>query len=163
MYKDKQKYLEYQMEWKLKNMERRNNLSKEWKKNNPEKVSISGKKWYQNNLEKRREYRLMNKDRINSNNKKFKRKWSLKHKYGITVTEYEELLKKQNGVCAICSSSETRTYKNKETVVESLCVDHDHKTNKIRGLLCQKCNSAIGLFMENSELLEKAIIYLKNN
>lgn len=162
MYKDKQRYLEYQKEWKLKNKEKRINYSKNWKKNNPEKVSIGGKKWYQNHLDERKQYRMANKERTKINQKKYGRNWKLKSKYGITLEQYNDLLKKQNGVCAICLSLETRTYKNKNIVVESLCVDHDHETGKIRGLLCHKCNSALGLFMESEESLEKAINYLKN-
>lgn len=73
--------------------------------------------------------------------------------YGIefTVEQYEELLVAQGGVCAICL----------EDCVKSLAVDHDHKTKTVRGLLCMKCNTALGAFKEDPSLLEKAIAYLK--
>jgi protein-arginine kinase activator protein McsA len=56
----------------------------------------------------------------------------------------------QNGQCAICKKVQART----------LHVDHCHNSSKVRGLLCQKCNMAIGLFNDNSDLLKKAIKYL---
>jgi len=73
----------------------------------------------------------------------------------FTVEQYQELLKKQNGVCAICGAE-----KNKNNT--SLCVDHDHKTGKIRGLLCHLCNTAIGKFNDDILMLEKAIEYIKD-
>lgn len=76
----------------------------------------------------------------------------LKHTYDLTEPEYEVLLKKQNGVCAICS----------EKPEENLSVDHCHVTGEIRGLLCRKCNSSIGLLKHDVKLLLKAIQYLEN-
>jgi len=73
------------------------------------------------------------------------------HKYGISVSDYEVMFEKQKGVCAICEQTCIR---------ESLCVDHDHKTGKVRGLLCIKCNAGLGHFNDNTDLLEKAKIYL---
>lgn len=77
------------------------------------------------------------------------RKW----RYGITDEQYQQLLAEQNFVCAICG---------KEERVEgrSLAVDHDHETNLIRGLLCNRCNRALGLFNDDPELLKKAFEYL---
>lgn len=74
-------------------------------------------------------------------------------KYGITHEQYDELLKKQNGVCAICHEAETM--KNKV-----LAVDHDHATGIIRGLLCHRCNIGIGYFRERIELFKEAARYL---
>ena len=73
----------------------------------------------------------------------------------FTIEQYNDLLEKQNGVCAICGVE-----KNKNN--SSLCVDHDHKTGKIRGLLCHLCNTAIGKFNDDILLLEKAIKYIKD-
>lgn len=80
------------------------------------------------------------------------KKAELKRLYGITFEEYVEIYKKQNGVCAICKK-ECKTRK-------SLSVDHDHSTNAVRGLLCNRCNRAIGMFEDSKELLESAIKYL---
>ena len=65
--------------------------------------------------------------------------------------EYQVILEKQNGVCAIC--------KNKYEI--ELGVDHNHETGENRGLLCTACNVALGNFKDNIEFLEEAIRYLK--
>lgn len=74
--------------------------------------------------------------------------------FGITLEHYNKLLKQQKQKCAICRKPPAS--KNK-----SLGVDHCHKTGKIRGLLCDKCNRGLGLFDDNIKLLEKAKKYLK--
>ena len=79
---------------------------------------------------------------------------TLKHIYGITVEEYEEIAAHQNHVCWICREEE-------KTKRRRLHVDHDHKTGEIRGLLCVKCNSGLGGFRDSPELLERAIEYLR--
>ena len=72
--------------------------------------------------------------------------------YGISVEEYEKLLQKQAGLCAICKTLPTGHNK--------LCIDHNHITLRVRGLLCTKCNFAISLFLDNPELLDAAKAYL---
>ena len=79
---------------------------------------------------------------------------TLKYKYGITVQIYNEMLEKQQNKCAICNIVE-------HSVDIPLCVDHNHHTNKVRGLLCKKCNSALGLFKESLNTIKKAINYLE--
>lgn len=83
----------------------------------------------------------------------------LNKQFGITLDEYDAMLKKQNFVCAICGEKETAiNSKTKKTV--DLSVDHCHETGKIRGLLCSKCNTGLGLFKDSKDLLQKAIDYL---
>lgn len=76
---------------------------------------------------------------------------SLMRFYNMSKEEYDKLFEKQTGKCAICFS-ESKT---------KLCVDHSHATGKVRGLLCKKCNSAIGLLQDNTEFLYRAIKYLQ--
>ena len=83
---------------------------------------------------------------------------SLKTHYGITIEDYEKLFDKQNGVCAVCSKVETRICT--QGMIQSLSVDHDHSTGLIRGLLCDRCNKAIGLLYHDIGLLNKAVEYL---
>lgn len=73
-----------------------------------------------------------------------------KHIYGISENEYQKLLKQQKGVCKICKKSDFRR----------LGIDHSHKTGKIRGLLCQKCNAGLGMFLDSVKALKAAIKYL---
>ncbi len=84
--------------------------------------------------------------------------WSRKRKYGVTQESYLALLENQNGVCAICKKPET-VRRNGEIL--PLCVDHDHNTKAVRGLLCRACNSALGHFDDNIVNLSNAIDYLK--
>jgi hypothetical protein len=82
----------------------------------------------------------------------------LKTRYGIGLEEYERLLLKQNNCCKICK---TTTPGRKG--VKRFAIDHCHNTGKIRGLLCSKCNTAIGLLNEDPLLFDAAKNYLKNN
>lgn len=77
----------------------------------------------------------------------------LKTKYGLTKEAYSNLLEKQNYVCAICFREPEEKQK--------LHVDHCHKTNKIRGLLCKNCNYALGYFQDNIDSLFSAVRYLE--
>lgn len=80
--------------------------------------------------------------------------------HGITGKQYLSMCEKQGNVCAVCKNKETVKYRGKP---RRLSVDHDHKTNKIRGLLCDDCNKGIGCFHENIQFLESAIAYLKSH
>jgi len=81
---------------------------------------------------------------------------ALKKKYNLEPGEYDAMLHAQNGVCKICKSSDTGRGD------QWFVVDHCHETNKVRGLLCNTCNRALGLFKDNISYLEQAILYLKN-
>lgn len=88
----------------------------------------------------------------------FTRRRHLKVSFGITIEKYEHLFTIQNGRCAICGKQETAVLKEK---VIRLAVDHNHQTGKIRGLLCGRCNTALGLFQNNINILKQAIDYLR--
>lgn len=89
-----------------------------------------------------------------------KKKYHLKHLFGITIDEYNKMLAKQKFRCAICKKKETRiAYKNGK--VRSLSVDHCHTTGNIRGLLCDKCNRTLGLLKDDIEILKNMISYLR--
>jgi len=123
------------------------NRSKSWTKTHPSTRTISSRKY--NNSDKRRKVSQKfntTVKRINSNLKK----------YGITYTEYEQIFKSQNSLCAICE---------KEIYLRGKLthVDHDHKTGKVRGILCLWCNNVLGYCNDNIFILEKAISYVKYN
>lgn len=84
-----------------------------------------------------------------------KAKWKLKARYGITVEQYEHMLNKQEYRCCICGI-------HNDDLSDSLCVDHDHNTGEVRGLLCRPCNLAIGNMRDNPRLLKKAAEYLED-
>lgn len=77
---------------------------------------------------------------------------SLKRNFNITYADYLALLTKQNNRCEICKSLNSSK--------KHFHVDHCHKTGKVRGLLCRKCNTGLGFFDDNPELLIKAAEYI---
>ena len=83
------------------------------------------------------------------------REWRLKNYYNMSSKDYDRLLDRQGGVCAICKG--TCTEKSR------LVVDHDHTTGKVRGLLCNPCNRAIGQLQDDQKRLQSAIAYLRRN
>ena len=87
---------------------------------------------------------------------------TLLNKYGITLEQYEELFKKQGGVCALCKKPETVRRNKKTDGGERLAVDHCHDTGLVRGLLCFKCNTAIGALGDTQEAALKAMKYLSS-
>lgn len=86
--------------------------------------------------------------------KEHNRKRTLRRYWNLTLEDYDRMLAAQNGGCAICETKVN--IENKR-----FAVDHCHKTNKIRGLLCDLCNRGIGLLREDEEILNKAITYIK--
>ena len=101
---------------------------------NREKANLASKLWYRNNRTKV----------LDQNYKQ----------YGFSYSEYVAMFAKQNGLCALCGEPPTE---------KLLVVDHNHQTNKVRGLLHRSCNSAIGILGDNVEGLERALKYLKEN
>jgi hypothetical protein len=114
---------------------------KEYRERYPEKV----KEW--------------NRKMLLSRTEEYNRNAHMKCVYGITTDEYDEMFRLQDGVCATCGRPETR--KNRHRGICRLHIDHDHVTGKVRGLLCCKCNWAIGGVNEDTEILRKMIEYLE--
>lgn len=73
------------------------------------------------------------------------------YQYGLSVEEYEEMFRLQNGACAVCSSAPRQG--------QDLPVDHNHLTGKVRGLLCHSCNRAYGFLKENEDIIEALLAY----
>lgn len=113
----------------------------DWRKRNEKRIK-EWQKIYKNDPEKREQRKVYHKQ------------YWLKQ-YGLTVEDYDKLFEDQNGRCAICKSDSFDKRR------KALAVDHDHVTNKIRGLLCRRCNQAIGAFQDNPDLLRKAATYLE--
>ncbi len=86
------------------------------------------------------------------------RNYQLKKTFGLTPEQYDQMLAEQGGGCAICGTTNPSTARIKHFVV-----DHDHNTQKIRGLLCAKCNLGIGNLREDPEILSRAAEYLRTN
>lgn len=79
-------------------------------------------------------------------------KYKLKTYYGTTIEAVEEMKLAQGGVCAICSLEPVKW-----------CVDHNHSTGQVRGMLCHNCNVAIGHLKDDPILIAKTLVYIKTN
>lgn len=84
----------------------------------------------------------------------------LKRHYNLSIEEFELKYNNQRGQCAICTKPVlfSGTVHNRSQIA---CVDHDHTTSQVRGLLCNNCNRALGLFQDSPKVIEAALAYLK--
>lgn len=121
-------------------------------------VSLKRQRLYWENPEK------YNKQSMDTRERRLTKAKKKNREYHITcympLDKFEEMIKDQNNRCKICNKEETALYKTGQ--VKRLSIDHNHKTGKARALLCGKCNTALGLFMESPEILESAIKYLRS-
>ena len=76
-------------------------------------------------------------------------------KFGVDVEQYDAAMARQKGVCAICERP------CRDTNGKELAIDHDHATQRFRGLLCRRCNAALGMFDDDPERLSRAARYLR--
>ncbi|MEU5737025.1 endonuclease VII domain-containing protein [Streptomyces tendae] len=134
-----------------------------WRSDNPEQNRSTDQTWREANKNKiaetRAAYRQANKDKLNEYNREWRKKnkdrlpgYYMKNMYGLTREQYAAMLEEQGGVCAIC--------KRECRVHGRLSIDHCHRTNVIRGLLCQSCNTALGHLEDDPDRLRAAINYL---
>lgn len=139
--------------------ESRRTYSLNWRNGNRDKVNASALKYIRSDKGKASRARYYASDKGKAARKRFSKslkfkmsqaKTHLKRFYNLTWDQFEEMRKLQNDRCALCDRKFTRTPR----------VDHDHKTDKVRGLLCHHCNSGLGLLQDDPELLRKAIKYL---
>lgn len=132
--------------WYALNRNRKRTYNKTYYKTNRTRLLESQKEYYTVNLGKIRDYRkeYWTKDR----EKKLARRRD--SNYGLSPGEFERLSAEQSGKCAICKQTPKK-----------LCVDHCHGSGKVRGLLCGKCNFAIGHLDDSSEKARAAARYLK--
>jgi len=91
-----------------------------------------------------------------------RRRWHLKQKYGMTVEEYDELLARQGGACATCRQPPPDRPRRPRDPLVFFPVDHDHRTGRVRGLLCFRCNTVLGQVDDDVELLQSLIEYLRS-
>jgi Recombination endonuclease VII len=119
--------------WYQRNREREIARVGAWQRRNPEKLAAQRR---QSTDVRARKYR----------------EWHLRKRFGLTIDVYGALLAAQDGTCAICSTPTEND--------SALHVDHDHETGRVRGLLCMRCNNALGLLRDDPEVLSNAVDYL---
>jgi hypothetical protein len=117
---------------------------------NRERCLLRNKEWVKRNREKALQYWK----NVYMNNKPKRRNRVLQELYGITLVDYNELFILQNGRCAICGIHQVE-------LTRALHVDHNHDTGEIRGLLCSNCNTGMGMFSDDVNMLQRVIAYLE--
>lgn len=116
-----------------------------------EKFSEYDKNYYIKNREKK----LLREKNRNLLNKEKQQAYRLKFKYDLSIEQYNDILKRQNYKCAICNCPVEQSGRWKR-----LYVDHNHKTGQLRELLCNKCNTTLGLINEDINILNNMINYI---
>lgn len=110
---------------------------------------------YQKNKESIRRYRDLHRDELLD----YLQRYNLNRTYGISREELEEMIDEQDGRCLICGVELLLGGHDNN----SSCIDHDHETGKIRGILCRTCNRGIGLLKDNVNVLRRAADYIERN
>lgn len=137
--------IEYDERYYIKNKETKTRYHVQWRKDNPRYM----KEWYK----RHKKEELLKANKRNLKNKEDNRKKTLKRKYSLSHENWLEIWKNQSGKCAICGE----VFNNPSDA----CVDHNHETGKVRGLLCKKCNLALGLFNDDIKNMMTAVEYLE--
>lgn len=134
----------------------------------------NNRKWYWEHRDQRRaairSYEQRNKEKLKEYRKKWVatagREWSYSREiqslYNISLVEYNHLLEAQEGLCGICRRAQN--WRSRwGSMKRRFCVDHDHKTGKVRGLLCDRCNLGLSKFDDEVGFLRAAVAYLEEH
>lgn len=93
----------------------------------------------------------------------YKQDIRLRQMFGITIEQYEAMVKAQGNLCAVCKKPETAKSRWHPDKPKNLAVDHSHKTGKIRELLCYRCNAALGYILEDPEIALAMACYIRKH
>lgn len=131
----------------------------QWRKLNADKIKTYAKKWKTLNVDHIKSYQkeYHNEYRKRDDVQQWFFEKNLRLNYGITENDFLELWENQDGKCMICDTNLIPRGRKHNCVA----IDHNHLTDEIRGLLCRGCNSGIGHFKDNPEVLIAAANYLK--
>ena len=145
-----EKALEASRKWKRENVAKVRAQSKKWSVENPERKKELKAAWDVNNPEARK----FHMDKLKTKRPDYFKDKHLQYQYGISIEEYSMLAARQDNKCATCGKPAEETHRKR------LFVDHCHSTGKIRGLLCQQCNTALGMVNDDISKLSALISYL---
>lgn len=179
----------YMHKYYMEHKERARELARAWKAAHSEKVKEKRRDTWAANPEKfrayQREYQKAHRLHINAQStarrkanlekrRAYERAWReahpkkdnaghLRRKWGLSLEDYRAMLDVQQGQCAICRVDFAAETKRSTQGRTRSCVDHDHRTGKIRALLCDWCNRGMGLFYDNPQLLRSAADYIERH
>lgn len=173
--KDKETYNAYQKAWRTANKEKLKRYADKWRAKNPDRVKAAQQRYREANRDRIRQYQksavAVERDRLRAQTPERKAQVREYHKryyaenrnkilarskerrfaqYALTRSAFAAMLDTQNNKCAIC-----------QTTPKVWNIDHDHKTGKVRGLLCNPCNIAIGLLKDSPQFCLLAAKYLE--
>ncbi|KKK52111.1 hypothetical protein LCGC14_3108200 [marine sediment metagenome] len=147
------KKLESNRRWKEKNKDKARKSVRDWIAKDPEANRLRARSWAAQNRDrsrkKAREWAVANPEKYRTNMRKYKLSG-----YGLTLDAYNALLVGQSNKCAICKS---------HSPPNTFLIDHDHSSGAVRGLLCRKCNTGLGMFEDSVETLTLALKYIQRN
>lgn len=115
--------------------------AKRWREANPEQYIASSRRAHE-------------KRKADPAWRAYKNQAEMLRKYGLTMADFDALLESQGGVCAICKG-------DRNGPGSRFHVDHNHQTGVVRGLLCGRCNTAVGLLQDDPNIAEAAAAYLR--
>lgn len=144
-------------------LEKKRDYERRYNTEHREAMNAYRREWHRKQMETNPEYREGKRASARKHNKlrasdpafqEFKRSAEMSRhyakKYGLTWDQIQEMVERQNGRCLICQMD----------VVDDPCVDHDHSTGEVRGILCRLCNTGLGMFRDNPTYCEAARVYL---
>lgn len=151
--------------WRAENGNSTRERSREYYRKNAERIRAARKRYYANNKEKSiacsAAWAKRNAVRVAERGREYYQKTKdvyrdrlLRRTFGITLEEYKEKLKTQGGVCGICAGPSGKRI---------MAVDHDHKTGKVRDLLCHQCNVGLGSAKDSPDILRKMAEYIERH
>jgi hypothetical protein len=140
----------YSVIWRAANIDNQKEYAKNYRAKHPDQMRATKTKWEAAHVDERRAY--WKKYNIDHSEEK-KHKMRIR-RYNLPKDEYDALMKKQGGTCAICKAPEWNG--------RGPHVDHSHVTGKVRGILCHNCNNALGMIKDDPKIAKAIISYLKS-
>jgi hypothetical protein len=158
----------YQRKWRSAHAEQENARNAAWRAANPEEVKAESAAYRRTHPEEAGAWARAHPEESrrlvitwNKAHPGYASSQARRRNYGMTQEEYDAMLEKQHGKCACCGRSNSGSANSR--AYAPLFVDHDHKTGKVRGLLCHQCNIALGMLGDSEERIRQLLDYVRTS